>query len=272
MANIDLVGAEFIPRVPGAGYRAAVSAAGIRGIQTIAISFRAAIVRTVEVLQQEVPPELREIGLAFTPDRNRRLYQETHDDLAARARAAMVERFNRSTTTGPYRQGQNRLSGVLEPLLGSESMNTSTPFRISFINIELLDAQARHWRRLNFGAEPRGSAPGRFTATIGGQPFTIGFPPGFGPSGPVLIPRGVWANPGGPPPTFAPNPGARGSHAFFPRKKEFSVTRGIEAKHFADAGFERLAAEVGPAYRQLFDDIKRKVESESGTQRVRVQV
>lgn len=142
--------------------------------------------------------------------------------------------------------------GALRRALSKPSMVNSSANRVQFIDVGLLDREAKHWYRLNYGA---GSAPGRaqpvYDWQLGGQSLgqlTLRDPP----SGPFSIPHGIWSTgEGGLPP------------GFYPRGPSNIPTKGIGARRFLDAGFEKFSERFpivyGDLLQQFVDDGFRKV-------------
>jgi hypothetical protein len=144
-----------------------------------------------------------------------------------------------------------RASGALSRAIRSDQFYEATARRIRFINIDLLNKEAKHWKRLNFGAGSGAvRAPGKFQLEIGGQLIgaAIGLDPdprpGFG------LPPGFFLGPGG----ARQVPGTPGSGIFIPTGKlPKSRTYGIVTTNFLDVGIQRLLKEMGIQYLDLLD-------------------
>ena len=154
------------------------------------------------------------------------------------------------------RYSNNRLLDALE----SDTMATGDANGISFVDRDLLDSQARQWRRLQFGA---GGNPGgiperkyriRFGKSIG---ETVHF--GDPPRGQFNIPQS-------------------GRGGFFNERGQFYLirededpdeitwiskkpTRGIGARRFLDAGFEALQLNFNKRYKAHFDRAAREAKA-----------
>jgi hypothetical protein len=109
------------------------------------------------------------------------------DRLMLRANTVLAESAQRAVVSGwrsrlplrsaPYRKGpdpdHDRLSGKLGEALADESMlRYTTPRGISFLNVQVLNSQARHWYRVNYGAfGPRANPnrPKAYPITVDGH-------------------------------------------------------------------------------------------------------
>lgn len=170
---------------------------------------------------------------------------------------------------GPYRAGDDRYSGALGKALRSESMWRATPYGLYFINRDVLDKEARHWRRLNFGAGAGGkegiTAPGHFP--VSGLGMMMGLAPD--PRPPFRIPPGYWIGQG----TFqSPSTERVGQDAFYlarhgglvagsrsaalaqsaGRLSRSGMTRGIASRNFLDPAIRRIGVEIKPGLDRLW--------------------
>ncbi len=168
---------------------------------------------------------------------------------------------------GSYRGGAGRLPGAMIAALAHPSMAVADGRGISYINKTLLNKEAIHWMRLNFGAQgsavsnrtprmfpvyfdqrilfpvgseaqvrPAFSLPaGRWTNGSERVPFNKGSP--SGELGRVSVDR------------FFPGGGGRGTKAVDGAggKPSAYKTGGIVGANFIDAGFAAFAGEFGPA-------------------------
>lgn len=204
-------------------------------------------------------------------------------DVAAAERQAFFERLGRRSqeaivasyrarrrgpsgyrASGPDKYRRDAGGKLLNALQTEGNIFEATARGITFLpNVDQLDAEARQWYRLNFGARPGyGRGPQRFEVSISNiYLFSIGFE--AGPSEPFRIPRGFWvesgvAVPAGPPGTSeyypARDPAAaklglrRGrtkaqqeANNFFPGRR---TARGITAEHWLDAGLRRFTEDL----------------------------
>lgn len=199
-------------------------------------------------------------------------FQQAHQQVGDAAVRAMVAGFNSRRfrrPAGRYRAGDNRLTGTLGRALNSTSMVRADATSLSIINEEVLDKEAAHWRRLNFGAGAGSTegiiAPQKFTITWGGiVAGTLGLE--MQPSPAFSIPFGFWISGGRPVP---PSREALGTGQFFvgsprgvdpdepgfvPRQRKLP-TAGIGSRNFLDAGVRAVANQLPRAYEQIYIDL-----------------
>lgn len=212
------------------------------------------------------------------------LFQNAHRDVGASALRSAQQgfrsrRFRRPA--GSYRVGQDRLSGRLTSALNNPGHVRATSTTLEVINQGLLDREAAHWRRLNFGAG-QGSreglhAPASFPINWAGVAVGV-LALDADPSPAFTVPRGYWI-PGGESGNSA-NPGRLGLDQFFlsGRRATEEVpgrpsmvkgmgirgrasgpvrrgTKGIASSNFLDAGVRRVANELPRAYATIYDDL-----------------
>lgn len=164
-----------------------------------------------------------------------------------------------------YRESSRDAGGRLLAALRSPQMFRGTYDGIGFVNTTMLDKEARQWHRLNFGA--KGTAGGgaitrAVTATWDGIVIgAFGFTDESSSKG-FALPRGVWVGAGG----EREQAGASRTGMFYPqserkllsgrgilgRPNDRRMTKGIRAWNFLDEGVKVLAAELGPAYSDLY--------------------
>lgn len=100
----------------------------------------------------------------------------TNVQIAEKAHAAVVRGWRSRLPAHTPGGGRKHLHGALGPALTDPYNTVATTDRvISFINTELLDREAPHWYRVNYGATgtrySEGRAPGRFVMVLNGQSF-----------------------------------------------------------------------------------------------------
>jgi len=182
--------------------------------------------------------------------------QEVNTALAIHMRRGVIDAYTRNVlavrSAPVYRVGENRFSGgALLEALSAPSMVEASPRGISFIDDELLDSQARHWYRLNFGALPASEsivAPKPIVRFGRGRAIRLTHLSAQQPSGPFRVPelpatRGHFKGDGSFYPFYNPG-GVRVSG-------EFSK-RGIGARRFLDEGLVAFAREFRPVYEAFF--------------------
>lgn len=170
---------------------------------------------------------------------------------------------------GQYRVGEDRYSGgALGRALSSPQQYRATPFGLYFINVQLLDAEARHWRRLNFGAGAGGAEgienPGEFPVT--GMGLILGLEPDRRPG--FTMPRGFWLNGGK---RVAPSMDRVGEDSFYVargaglnqsggfgiRPDAGRITRGIASRNFLDPPVRMIASRLRPELENLWEQVRK---------------
>lgn len=212
--------------------------------------------------------------------------QRMFQDLGEAAQRSMLSAYGqlvtRNQTVPSYRSGNGRLSGgVLRRAIGSSEFFTATADGLEFGNIAFLDAEAKHWHRINFGALGRGEGSTENYRVEGfGTELGLNEPPSAGFS----MPPGFWIASNG----RRVQAGVRGSAAFYPsneynytdnngnsqtytlegaigraaartkrrsRPTGWRPTQGIEAANFMDAGIRRIAEELPGIYTAYIEDL-----------------
>lgn len=214
---------------------------------------------------------------------------EINDAAAHRGQSAILASYAQRVTAreGPasrhdarYRARANRFGGgALRRALGSEANIEVGARYIRFLNIDLLDDEAAHWYRLNFGVGSRGSRTqaGMYELFIGNESAgSIGFA-GTGPSKrPLIMPPGFFINAEGVRVPAGSHP--RGSEGFWPRGQSGGVgsrgramrprvTLGIEGRQFLDTGARMLARDLG---RRMDEHFREAFASTTGARRIDV--
>lgn len=101
----------------------------------------------------------------------------TNQQIAEMAHGAVVRGWrSRLPAHTPAGGSTKHLSGALGPALGDPGNMAGTTDRvISFVDPDLLNREAPHWYRVNYGATgtrySEGRAPGRFVSVLNGQTF-----------------------------------------------------------------------------------------------------
>jgi len=189
---------------------------------------------------------------------------EVNKLIAAEVHAAVIEAYE-AVEAGSTRyedQRPSRLSGKLGEVIRGEDFVMADENGIHYVNEANLNAEARHWRRLNFGTVGKPSANGQFSVEFAGRSLgTIGFRDQQGPDPKTpygfFLEGGSWVSPkseyagastGNP---FKPGKAPEGKSAWFP-------TAGIKGKHFLDRGLEVLAEQLPRQYDQYLRDAIRE--------------
>lgn len=188
--------------------------------------------------------------------------QRIHSDVASVAQAAVLARYDETVEAEKkvpsYRIGDRFSGGVLRSALAQRSMVVGTVEGIDYIDQDVLNQEAKHWQRLNFGAGEAGRAnrPGSFRFIFDGR--VLGhFEFRAGPRPEFYLPWGFWKEPGGG--EVAGASSRRGHDEFYVRREKNrpqfmpNPTRGIEAREFLDAGLEVMAQELPGRYQQQLE-------------------
>lgn len=224
-----------------------------------------AIIGGFREVGKALPRDIRALGkaldLSLIP---RSKLKAANVQIAKEAQAAMVKgwRSRLPRRSSSYRP-QARLVKRLGRALASESMVTQTTDRtISFINQATLNSEAKHWYRVNYGAQGPNLAEGRqarsFTASVNGQAlFTLR--DDTPPAAQSFLPQGFhWRG------------GAFPTGIFFPDKHSAPANvrgQGVRAARFTDLGVEAVAQRLGPVY---FSTLQSYLASDSGNAKGRV--
>jgi hypothetical protein len=194
-------------------------------------------------------------GLATVTEGSREQLREVHFQLGAEAQQATLLAYRVARAagrmSGPYRLSARDAGGRLERAIASREFFRATYDGIGFGNEELLDATARQWHRLNYGAGEAAGDGSRVFSIHFGSAVSASLGLADTPSPGFMLPKGFWRSPSG---KFAES-GGRGDY-FYPNRRGPgpTPTKGIRAWHFFDAGIESIANNLGPAYDGLFRD------------------
>lgn len=203
------------------------------------------------------------------------MFQRAHEDVGRAAMNSVASGFRQrrfKRPAGRYRdRSTDRLTGRLGKALSGSALSAhveATPTSLSVLNVSLLDREAGHWRRLNFGAGG-GSvegiiAPQKFPIDWNGTVVgVLGLDPDPQPK--FRMPKGFWLDGGNRVPSspdrlgmdqfFLPGmvsgKGVRGRAGGDNRR----FTRGIGSRNFVDAGVRRLSNELPRAYATIYSDL-----------------
>lgn len=174
-------------------------------------------------------------------------------DNAVAARKHVASYNNKSGT---------RLPGALRATLESPTMAIATPNGIEYLDHDLLNSQARHWKRLNFGAQgPFADGPGNVNVPVKYDKRILFYAGSkSGPRPGFALPPGRFVSPEtGKRVAYGPSEGSSYSGTsptvdrFFPGKggRAPSLTRGIQGRHYIDAGFIVFARDFPVAIAKL---------------------
>jgi hypothetical protein len=192
--------------------------------------------------------------------------REMHEDLGKAAQRSVLASYDQRNRggAGPYRTTANQqkniryAGGRLRAAIAAPSFFQATDDGLRFVNVQVLNKEAKHWHRLNFGAAPQGAGSGsQYQVEWGGLVIAaLGFDEG--PSPAFFIPRGFWLHNG-----ERQKPG-EGVGEFYPvgelppgtsvrgRPTAKRQTQGIVARNFFDAGLRRIAEDYPVALQDLY--------------------
>lgn len=153
-----------------------------------------------------------------------------------------------------YRRGKHLGGKALKRALQKDGMFVGDEFGVGMIDRGILDAEAAHWYRLNFGAAPATVPPARrypvrITSATEQHTKALGF--NFRPSSePMEMPGGFFVNGRGRSTPFGESRGQE----FRPTSRSFWLpTQGIEARRFLDEAFVALSTQLPFEYEQLME-------------------
>jgi hypothetical protein len=183
--------------------------------------------------------------------------RRAHQDAGDQARRSMVAAYTHRPhrrAVPSYRIGDRYAGGALRRALNQPGQVEATPFTLRFINRDILDQEARQWRRLNYGAgggsEGGITAPAQFPVQWDGLVVaTMGLPPDTRPG--FTIPQGMFVTPGGE--RVRPSTARRGQDTFRvgnPNRR--FPTAGIASSNFLDGGVRRLVTALPISYLDMY--------------------
>jgi hypothetical protein len=226
--------------------------------------------------------------------------EEVNRQIASQAHNAILERYLESLIgtptyrTNPLHEKNRRYAGgVLEGIIASSNFVTADADGIYVADVEALNAGARQWKRLNYGAgEAAGGEPGSVTVRWSDlEAFTLSEPgearPGF------MLPPGSWVGD-----EFYPTSELKGadnlehierrfghlrdsrgsllSSGVVARNRSWRPTRGIRGEHWLLAGLEVIADQLPELYGRMFKEffakadqsLREMIHQDSGLSRV----
>lgn len=191
-----------------------------------------------------------------------------HRRVAADMRESVKSSFEQTVHSKPgqYRMGDKRISGgKLKRAIMASSLAVGTEEGIFFVDEYRLSREAKHWRRLNFGAvgtAVTGREAKRFPFRFDDVTlYTVGFPDGATPS--FGLPPGFFEDASGEKVDRSTSRRGmdkfiwvKGGKAMHPGVRKvidgpMSITRGIKPRNFLDAGLRRMVKELPPAYEKM---------------------
>lgn len=217
----------------------------------VAIGLQNATIHGVREAGNEINVRTRALYEAISKSLiDKHALRQVNHDLAYGAQQAIVTGWkSRLPVNAPgYRKGSNpdkdRLVGALGTALADSSMLALTTDRtISFLNTTVLNRDARHFLRVNYGAQgpnlSRGHQAQSFDVTQSGVSIATLRDP-TSPRPESYIPTVYWSHG---PSYFAPARGAKG----------VKPGKGVAGAHFTDLGYAYLQKEFGPQYSDMFE-------------------
>jgi hypothetical protein len=199
---------------------------------------------------------------------NRADLQKAHERVGRRMIAATLEAYDQNVEgrkKTEQRASPDRNKGKLRPALQSSKMVNATAGGIQFVNIAVLRGRARHYRRLNFGAQGKGVGSDRsptipfslFGTHLRGLSFNQSARPAFQLPPGLFLEGGHYSFPGkkGPgtgvfiPLGELPRGSLTGRVAARARLGKFDkITRGIQPRYFLEAGLRQFAEAIPQEY------------------------
>lgn len=178
---------------------------------------------------------------------SRRIRREANHRMASLMKRSMLSYY--AETVGlagshpRYRAGQNRLPGTLRKALNRTGMVSVDGDRLRYVNTAILNAEARHWARLNYGAMPAVTPPG-FVASLRLDGKRLGdVSVRARPRPTMLRPVGVFQQ-------------MSNGVAFYPQGKRATIpTKGIVGRNYLDGGIFALERNFDPVYGRMLGDI-----------------
>lgn len=238
-------------------------ARGKSGTSSMAsLDLRAAFVAAAKAANSDTSKQLVALGRWMeTHARSSAETQELHQRVLLLAQRSTLASYDR-TRKGPsgYRQGTRFSGGKLRGVLAGPSFITATPTGIGFIDANRLNNEAWQWKRLNFGAGQAGEESPRsqmYPLRISNMVVAVlGLEEGPRPA--FTIPVGFFNAKNEFHPGFPTGAQRADGGADMRVVREPVVTRGIRARHFLDAGIQRIGNETWPAYQEfIFDLVER---------------
>lgn len=199
-----------------------------------------------------------------------------------RSYAATVTGRKQAAGRNPYRANaggkmKRYAGGQLRAALADPAHIEVSPSLLSFMDVGILDARAKHWARLNAGALGKGKGSRRRFEMRWGDLTIAAIGVEMSPSAPFTVPRGYWWD-GAKGQPVGPHEQAHGDSEFHPmgsgpRKRARSylqgrtaddavrrvplqrakLSAGIEARNFLDAGVATIARELPKSYDRLYE-------------------
>lgn len=235
-----------------------------------------ALILAYEETSRKLADDFTQFAKAMVSPAGASRLEALHRQVGERAQRAVLNSYAQRVTarrTPPSRSNQayrtrpERLAGKLRTALADRRHVVPTELGLSFMDTEVLDQEAAHWYRLNFGVGARGgrTSQGSFSLLMNGVELAQ-LSLTTGPSrNPMFMPRGFFVNAEGK--REKRDASRRGLDAFFlvgqvggmgirgaTGTPNVILTKGIEARNYLDAGLRTLADELPRAWDNFFRD------------------
>lgn len=248
------------PRITGSESRlfsTALANAVEQATFTMSTNIRSMVTEATGDTYRGATPFFRAVSESVTKSvQSRTEFRLANERLAEHAQQAVLESYEEEVEgrkeVGSYRIGDNRLSGgLLRNALTRRGMFVGTFEGIAFGNEDILDNEAGHWARLNYGAgSGRNLTPVSTTLRIGSR--SVGITTLKGPTSnegtkAFRLPVGYWT-----------------SGEFYPLgKRKVGKLLAVQARRFLDAGVHAIADNIDEVYFDLVADLLDKAARES---------
>lgn len=221
----------------------------------VANSFRRAVEQGLVGVNRQLEAFVRGMDVGAKGDMTR-VHRAIASDVRESVQGAYLAKVDAVRRVEPYPRYQRR-SGYLERVLSRQDFARGDDLGVHFVNEDVLDKEAAHWRRLNFGAgEAAGGQPAPYPIRVFGETVALASF-GYGPSPGFVLPRGFFVHGGR---AEIPNSAYRGGGSvapFYPNRRSPvppSPTVGIRGRHFLEAGLETVAEQIPIRYADLLNE------------------
>ena len=233
--------------------------AGERAIYLLKFEVARALERAVNEGLKGVGDQLEKFGEAMkvqpTQDMDR-AHQDIAENMRQAVRSAYETNVENVRKVEPYTRS-SRLSGHLSRVVRRKDLVTADAAGISFVDQNVMDKEAAHWRRLNFGAgEQAGPQSQPHPLRLFGEVLGTASL-GEGPSRAFVLPKGFFIQGGKAVLPHSKYRGAGSEGRFVASRKSPyhpAVTVGIRGRQFLDAGLEVLERELPIRYSDLLNE------------------
>lgn len=193
---------------------------------------------------------------------------KVHQRVANNMRDSVKSSYEQTVLSKPgqYRMGQGRISGGrLKAAIMNRNLAVGTAEGIFYVDEHRLDREAKHWRRLNFGAvgtAVTGRQAQRFKFRFDDVTlYTVGFPDEARPA--FSMPPGIFEDASGEKVGRSVSRAGQDAFIWIRGGKNMAagvrkivdppvpITRGIKPRNFLDAGLRRMVRDLPPAYNRM---------------------